>query len=183
MAKKILKRFLPNPHKLQKSKSLKIFGDFLLNPNLWHLNRYSVATATSIGLFVSYIPFPGHMLTAALLAIIFRANLPLSVAMVWVSNPFSIFPMFYFAYKVGCFVLGRTPTPFHFHVSFEWLLAEINTIGIPLIVGSLVCGTILAIIGNIAIRIFWRYSVTKAWKERAKKRQSLPKKHFDSLLF
>lgn len=166
MAKKILKRLLPRPEKMLDNPHLKIFGAFLSDPNLWHLNRHSVATAFSIGLFVSYIPLPGHMLTAALLSIAFRSNLPLSVIMVWFSNPFTIPPMYYCAYRVGIAVLHRVPEPFHFEPTLQWLISQIDHIGLPLLIGSFICGGILALIGNLSIRFVWRYSVSYAWKKR-----------------
>lgn len=166
MAKKFLKRYLPHPDKIRNNKYLKIFGKWLHDPNLWHLNRHSVATALSVGLFACYLPFPGHMLTAAALCILFRANLPIAVALVWVSNPFTIPPQFYFAYKLGSYVLGRKLGKFHFEPTVSWFLHEFNVIAAPLLVGSLICGLILALLGNIAVRLFWRYHVSQAWKAR-----------------
>ena len=50
------------------------------------------------------------MLLAALIAIWLKVNLPLSVALVWVSNPITMGPMFYFAYKLGALLMGEEPT-------------------------------------------------------------------------
>ena len=43
-------------------------------------------------------------------AVVFRANLPLSVAGVWISNPITMPPMMYFAYLFGNKLLGLNPT-------------------------------------------------------------------------
>ncbi|MFI4938129.1 MAG: DUF2062 domain-containing protein [Candidatus Berkiellales bacterium] len=172
MAKKIFKRFLPDPAKIRNHKQLKIFGPLISNPNLWHLNRHSVATAVSIGLFACYLPFPGHMLTATFLSIIFQANLPLAVILVWVSNPLTIPPMFYFGYKLGTIILRIPPQHFHLELTLRWIKQEFNTVGLPLLVGSLVCGIVLAILGNIAVRLFWRWNVIQAWNKRQKRRKS-----------
>jgi hypothetical protein len=173
MAKKFLQKYLPDPKKIKENKHLRIFGKFLHDPNLWHFNRYSVATGVSIGLFCAYLPTPGHMLAATLLSILFRANLPISVLLVWVSNPFTIPPQFYLAYKIGTWVMGLQAKSFHFEITFRWFLHELHTYALPLLVGSLICGTVLAILGNIAIRIFWRCSVAKAWKNRNTRRNTL----------
>jgi hypothetical protein len=167
MKKNFLKKFIPAPEKIQNNKHLKMFGKILQDPNLWHVNRRSVSRAVSIGLFSCYLPFPGHTIIATFLCILLSANLPIAVALVWVSNPFTIPPMFYFAYKIGVIVLHSHIAKFHFHVSFHWLINEIDTVGPPLLVGSLICGSILAIIGYIAVQWYWRRSVQNAWKKRA----------------
>ena len=167
MAKKILKRFLPDPNKIRQHKSLKIFGDKLTNPNIWHLNRRSVAKAFFIGLFISYIPAPGHTIYSTLLAIAFRANLPISIALVWlVANPFTMAPMYYFGYVVGNFIFRRPPVNFHFELSFQWIVNEIGHIAGPLFLGCIICGLILGLIGYIAIRLIWRISVVMQWRTR-----------------
>jgi uncharacterized protein (DUF2062 family) len=166
MPKKWMQQFMPSRQAILTNPYLKIFGDFLHDPNFWHLNRYCVSTSVSIGLFVGYMPFPGHMILAALFAMILRANLPISVAMVWVSNPFTMAPMFYFAYKVGTLMLHIPPEKFHFEVTFRWLFHELAHIALPLLVGTCICGTLLALIGNLAVRLWWRYATVKAWKIR-----------------
>lgn len=168
MARKFLKRYLPDHKKIRANKHLKIFGGLLDNPSLWHLNRHGVIKAVTIGLFVCYIPSPGHMLTAALLAIFFHANLPIALALVWISNPITIPLQFYFGYKVGAFILHAPPHPFYFELSVAWFTQEIMTIGIPMIVGSLLCGAVLAVIGNFGTRLLWRCSVSSHWKKRKK---------------
>jgi uncharacterized protein len=45
-----------------------------------------------------YMPPIGQMFMAAAAAIVLRVNLPISVALVWITNPLTIPPMFYFAY-------------------------------------------------------------------------------------
>jgi uncharacterized protein (DUF2062 family) len=76
-------------------KNLSFLGEKLHDPNLWHLNRRSVSAAFAIGLFAAWIPTPGQMVIAAIIALYFRANLPISVALVWITNPLTMPPMFY----------------------------------------------------------------------------------------
>lgn len=166
MAKKLLRRFLPDPNKIRNDKNLKIFGDRITNPNLWHVNRHSITKAVAIGLFVSYIPAPGHMLCAAFLAILFHANLPVSVILVWVSNPITIPPMYYFGYKLGTVILQTPASPIEFKLSLHWLFYELGAIAAPLFLGCLICGIVLAVIGVIATQIFWRWNVIREWEQR-----------------
>lgn len=168
MAKKFIKRYLPDPKKIQKNKYLKIFGKLLDNPNLWHFNRSGIATGSSIGLFVTFIPFPGHMIVAALLSILLRANLPISLAMAWVVNPLTMIPIYGFAYTIGALFLGGSLQDLNFH-SFS----DFQVVWQPFMLGCLLCGTFLAATSNILVRLYWRYSVTKSWHRRQLKRKAL----------
>jgi len=170
MTKKTFKRFKLDVADIKSHKYLKIFGTLLNDPNLWHLNRYSVATAFSVGLFFAFVPIPFHMILAAAVAILVRSNLPISVALVWLTNPLTMAPIFYFTFKIGTWILGRPPTEFHFEPSLHWLTTGLKSIWTPLLLGSFICGTLLAIISNITIRLSWRYRVNRNWKAR-KKRQ------------
>ena len=177
MPKRFLKKFSPSPEKLRQYKILKIFGEFIHNPNLWHFNRNSVGKAFTVGLFFAWIPVPFQMTLAALGAIIFNANLPLSIALVWLTNPITMPPLFLFAYLVGAKILNIPAKPFNFELSIEWLTSLVGDIWEPFLLGCLILGIISAVIGNIAIRLIWRYMIIKSWKERAHKRITKKSKH------
>lgn len=154
--KKIFEKYIPTKETLRNNKSLKLLHRFFDDPNLWHLNCHSVATAASIGCFICYLPIPGHMILAALLAVAFQANLPIAVSMVWVANPITIPPMFYLAYRVGIYVLGRTTgNTFHFPENYEALIHDFNYFAFPILIGAVICGTLLAIIANVCVRLFY----------------------------
>lgn len=172
MDKKFLKQFLAKNQHLRNHPSLKIFGDILHHPNLWHCHRHSVAKAVSIGLFVSFLPLPGHMIMAALLAILLHANLLISVALVWVSNPLTMGPMYYLGYKIGTLILQTPEKPFHFELTVHWFVTELELIAEPLFLGCIVCGLVFALLGNISVRILWRCSVSSALRKRNKNRHS-----------
>jgi hypothetical protein len=134
---------------------------------MWHLHRHSVAKAFFIGLFLMAIPIPSQMLFAALAAILFRANLPLSVALVWISNPLTMPPIFYFNYTIGTYLLGqKTDESLHFELSWHWIINVLGDLWQPLYLGSLVVGLVLAFIAYFAINIVWRWHVVKNWQER-----------------
>lgn len=171
MPKQFLKRYLPDSKIIKEHKYLKVFGTLLHNPNLWHLNRYSVATAISVGFFSMFMPIPFQMVLAAALAITFRANLPLAVITVWISNPFTMPPMFYFAYKLGATILGIPPQGFHIELSWHWFTERLHLIWQPLMIGSFICGSTSAAIGNILTRLTWRVCVSLSWRKRKEKRR------------
>lgn len=168
MAKKTIQRFLPDPNTIRHHKMLKIFGRLLQDANLWHLNRRSARGAFAVGLFFAFIPVPFQMVLAAAGAILFRVNMPISVALVWLTNPLTMPPIFYGSYLVGTLILNQPGQHFVFEASWEWFLQSIETIGPAFLLGSLVCASIASIIAYFGIDIIWRRSVKKTWLARKK---------------
>ncbi|WP_305908512.1 DUF2062 domain-containing protein [Methylomarinum sp. Ch1-1] len=167
MPKKTIKKYMPNPEKLKEHKHLQFLGERLHEPNLWHLNRRSISLAFAIGLFVAWVPTPGQMAIAAVGAFYFRANLPVSVALVWVTNPLTMPPMFYFAYMSGLFLLGRElPNNNNFEFSIDSVMTSIGDIGGPFLFGCLILGIVSSTIGYFGMSLLWRYAVTKRWNKR-----------------
>lgn len=171
MPKKLIKRLMPDHQTIKTNKYLQIFGNLLHNANLWHFNRRSVSKAFAIGFFFAFIPIPLQMVLAAGLAIIVHANLPLSVALVWITNPLTMPAIFYFCYLVGTLIIGAPTDEFVFNANWQWVVDSISTIGPAFIIGCGVMASICSIIGYITINSAWRFSVAKEWKKRQKKRK------------
>jgi len=170
MPKKFLKRYMPDNDTIRNHKHLKVFGTLLHSPNLWHLNRRSVAGAFANGLFMAFIPVPFQMILAAAGAIIFRVNLPLSIALVWITNPVTMPPMFYGTYKLGAWLMNTPHKDFNFELSMDWLMNGLGAIWQPFLLGCLVAGTIASVLGYIGIRLIWRWRIVKEWNQRKKHR-------------
>ena len=166
MPKKFIGRFLPNHEQIKSQKALRIFGDILHDPNLWHLNRRSARGAFGIGLFFAFWPVPFQMILSASLAIPCRVNLPLSVATVWVTNPLTMPPIFYTAYLVGSTVLGTEMNSFSFELSWEWLSTSLSTVGPAFLLGCAICSICFGLIGFLGLDWVWRFSVRQAWRNR-----------------
>lgn len=168
---------MPDHDAIRHHKHLQIFGDLLHDPNLWHLNRRSVSGAFAVGLFMAFIPVPFQMILAAAAAIPFRVNLPLSVALVWITNPITMIPIFYGSYKVGTWILGIVEKPFHFTLSIEWLTSGLLNIWEPFLLGCLVLGTISSLLGFIFVRLMWRWQIVKAHKLRKLRKPKIKINH------
>ncbi len=166
MPRKFIQRFMPDHELIKRQKALRIFGNVLYNPNLWVLNRRSASGAFAVGLFMCFVPLPSQMIMAAGLAIMFGVNLPLSVALVWISNPVTMPIMFYLAYKLGAWVMHIPAQPFHFELSWEYLVSQMSTIGPPFLLGCAICAVIFSALGYFGIRALWRYSVVRSWQKR-----------------
>lgn len=165
MPRNFLKKILADLN-LKEEKSFSIFGDLIHDQNLWHMRRRSVAGACAIGLFCAFIPIPFQMVLAGGLAIILRCNLPISVALVWVTNPITMTPLFFLAYKVGTFLTDTHLGPFDFELSLNWLFTELRERWKPFLVGCLFSGTLAGLFGFIVARILWRIRVVTFWNKR-----------------
>jgi uncharacterized protein (DUF2062 family) len=177
--KRILRKYLPEPEEVLAKKWAAPFRPWLGHPNLWHLNRRSVPGAVAIGLFCGLIPGPVQMLSALLVAIPCRSNVPLAMVVTWYTNPFTIVPLYLAAYEVGRLVLGAdragpvtTIPDWHWSIAalWEWLVS----LGKPLAVGLVALALILAIVGYWTTRVAWRLYVVTAWSRRSTRRKASP---------
>ena len=167
MLKEYLKEKIPI-EKVRENKSLRILGNLINDPNLWHLNRRSVASAFFIGIFCAFIPVPFQMVIAAALAIPVRANLPLSVGLVWITNPLTMPPIFLFTYYVGRYLLNLPLDNLSFEWSSQWFLTNLW----PFLLGCFVVGALIATVSYFVIHIVWRWQIRRNWRIRRTHRVS-----------
>jgi uncharacterized protein (DUF2062 family) len=166
MPKKLIQKYLPKSEVIKNHKNLQFLGDKLHDPNLWHLNRRSVSMATAVGLFVAWIPTPGQMAIAAMLALYLRSNLPISVALVWITNPLTMPPMFYFAYLVGLRALNQPLPSEGFEFSMDSVMSGLSQAWEPFLLGCLIIGIITSVVGYFGVKELWRHHVAKKWAAR-----------------
>ncbi len=169
MPRKLLKRLMPDHKTMREHPHLKKFGHRLADPKLWHLNRHSVAGGIAVGLLIAFVPTVGQMVIAAALAILLRVNLPVAVAGVWLTNPLTMAPIFFFAYKVGAWVLQLPVEPQAFSMTWDWFSHEFLSIWQPLLLGSLICGTLAALFGMLIVKLSWRLVVIHHWRQRKRR--------------
>ena len=171
MPRKFLKKFMPDPHEIKNNKFLSLFGKVLHEPNLWHMNRRSMAGAFFVGLFFAWWPVPFQMVLAAGGAILLRVNLPMSIALVWITNPLTMPAMFYFAYVVGTWIIDVPEMAFSVELSMEWLMNELSLIWKPFLTGCLVLAIISSAAGYFGISWLWTHLVLKQRRHSLRKRK------------
>ena len=172
MPKRLIKKYMPDHKTIREHKHLQVFGKLLHDANLWHFNRRSVSGAFAVGLFCAFIPLPSQMIIAAAIAILVRVNLPISISLVWVTNPITMPPIFYLAYKTGAFVMGQEAISSDYKLTAQWFTDQLHLIWQPFLLGCFICGAISAMIAYITIRLLWRLHIIrhiKARKARLKK--------------
>ena len=180
MPKKYFRKFLPSHETFKQSRWARWFGGWLHHPNLWHLNRHSVSGGVAVGLFTGLIPGPLQIIGAALLAVLFRVNLPVAAVITLYTNPLTIVPLYALAYELGVFVTGHNNGQSSVNLSLpemtwvNWptvMLDWIVSLGKPLAVGLPLLALIFAIVGYFSVRMLWRAIVVWEWRKRASRRQ------------
>lgn len=180
MPRRLIRKYLPSHQTIRENRHLRWLGSALQHPNLWHLHRRSVAGGVAVGMFCGLVPGPVQMLSAALCAIIFRVNLPVAAIVTWYTNPITILPLYYVAYKLGAFVTGSRangPSRLDFDVfdlpMSEWLPATMHwfaAMGKPFATGLVLLAAILAVTGYLLVSWAWRAHVLLAWRKRRRTR-------------
>lgn len=184
MARKIFKRLTIDKQKLAGNRGLAALGDRIHDPNLWHLNRHSVARAFLVGLFAGFafqiIPF--QMVIAASFALIMRANMPIAISLVWLTNPITMPPILYLTLKVGMvFYPIEHQLDLKQLLNFEWtrsgleaqlaaFIDLVSQVWQPLLIGSFIVGTLLGLTGYLTVQVFWRWHVRRDWNRRQHQR-------------
>ncbi len=181
MPRKHFRKYLPDHASIREHRYLRLFAPLLRHPNLWHLNRHSVAGGVAAGMLGGIIPGPVQMLTGALLAILFRVNVPVAMVTTLYTNPITWGPLIFAAYWIGSLFTGETmaqaiPPDFDWRGS-DWLayLPELwlwfKGLGVTYLIGSLILGTILAVLGYAAVQLAWRLYILSYLKWRKQRAQ------------
>ncbi len=169
MPRKVIQRYMPDHEKVRNHRHLQCLSCFFHRPGLWHLNRHSVARAMAIGLFFAFVPVPFQMLLAATGAVMFNSNLPVSVGMVWLTNPLTMPPIFYFAYLLGAWLMGmdaQAASFADFELSWAWLSSALAAGWKPFLLGCFVLGVISSLLGYVGTQAMWRIAVLRRWRRR-----------------
>ncbi|MBI4612137.1 MAG: DUF2062 domain-containing protein [Planctomycetes bacterium] len=123
----------------------------------------SIALGVSLGLWVAITPtMPAQMaITIALWTLLKRFRVRFSVVagclLSWVVNPLTAVPIYWTCYRVGCFVLGRSPLGYEafgaripddagfWRQVEEVVRIALGDFGVPLWTGCILVGTALAL--------------------------------------
>ena len=177
MLRKLFRRILPDHEAILANRFIARMGPRIHHPGVWCLHRRSVAMACAVGMFAGLVPGsnPVQFAVAGILAVLFRVNLPIAVGVTLYSNPFTIVPLYYAAYKLGQLSLmeGNGPLPtFDGSVTsgfVEWVTAAMHWLGAagkPLLIGVPILAFLLGVAAYILVDWTWRLSVRWQWRTR-----------------
>ena len=164
----------PTQDELRRSPLLKPLGKRIWASELWRFTRRSVPVAVALGLFVGIVlMIPGvQIVGAALMAVPFRANIPVASAMTFVSNPattpFFIIAAIEVGNRLGFHAdlaaferLSAARAPLR-----EWLGWLVSDAAPALVSGLTVIGLGFAFAGYLLSLVVWRLWIGSKWRSR-----------------
>jgi uncharacterized protein (DUF2062 family) len=168
MSRKIFSKWLPSRESLEKVRHLRVLGPLLARPWLWHLNRRSVAVGLAAGVFIGFIiPMGLQIPFAAVAAFWVRGNLAAAALSTLVTNPFTVAPIYYLAYRLGTFLMGAEPVAWSSDLP---VMAKLASVGGPLILGLVVLGIVGGTVAYFGTHALWRLFAARAWQQRLRAR-------------
>lgn len=170
-------RFLKHPRKLRRSPAMRWFARHFLDKRVWKPTQHTFSGGMAVGMFVTLQLLPIQMPAATILSAIFRVNIPIAIALCWLSNPFTLLPIAWAEYVLGKWFLElyttvpTTPFPTHLPDSMVdiWMVLKEHA---PVVgVGGIILGAIVAPISYIATWGCWEIGsrIETAKKMRALK--------------
>src|SRR5450631_2869490 len=155
-----LKSITPERRTLEKLWCLKPFASLVVDRGCWTFRRTSVIRAFSLGLLIAFVPptpfLPLHLTLCTVLGILLRLNIPVLVATVFISNPFTWFPQIAGSIWVGAKLMGLNLMPVLSQLSHRNFSAQINQLWEPLLLGAFVLGISAAAFGYLLGQCVWR---------------------------
>lgn len=165
----------PTRESLEQSRALAPVAHRILEPSLWRFTRRSVPRGVALGLFVGiFLLIPGVQIAgAAMLALPFRANIPVAAAMTFLSNPATTPLILMASVWIGNWMLGRSADASGFmalvdgHASIRewtgWLLSEAAP---AMLLGLFLISVASAVVGYVIADRFWRHRMGRKWQAR-----------------
>jgi uncharacterized protein (DUF2062 family) len=136
----------------------------------FNINRKMVTRGVFIGLFWAFIPMPMQMLAVVAVTPFLRFNVPIAIVMVWLSNPFTMPPMYYMEYLTGNFILGREGLE-NIELSVDWFTQNMGDIFVPLYVGTSFYSIVVSSLIYVLLNWLWVRSVREEKEEKKNKKR------------
>lgn len=172
MFRRKIRQFLPTPDHFDRLVWARPFKRFLGHPNIWALNRKSIAGGVAAGLFCGLIPGPFQILGALVWVVVAKVNMPVAFVVTLYTNPITIVPLYLIAVAYGQLLLGENgdtnilPLPnwnwsdwgdsTHAMLDWMWSMGPSLAVGLPALMVT------LSLLGYFTVRVVWNIGVRLA---------------------
>lgn len=181
--KKRLRRWFPTAQTLAQTRGFGWLGHYLReHPRLWVLHRRGVALGVALGIGIGVFPVPLQMPAAMLAAVALRANVAAAAAATWLTNPFTMAPIWALAALLGSFVVppadaGVTapqPVAWQWSDPLSWPVAvweQVTSWGPALLAGFPLAGMVLGVSAYLAVYWGWAALIHLERRRRSEQRR------------
>jgi hypothetical protein len=112
---------------------------------------HRLSLAFALGIFIGMSPLLGiHTVLGVLIAYAFRLNKLATLVGVYVTNPWTVVPIYTFGTWIGAKCLGMNhilPDIDWKHLTFSLLLSDLRPLLMPFVVGSFLIGAVSSLVG------------------------------------
>ena len=166
--KKFLKP-LPRRSNVHRYPVLKWFAETAYKRSyLWSFKGQSMKPALFFGIWISMLPIVGiQMIVVFFVSLLVRANLPLIVALQWISNPITMGPIYFADYKIGMILINlmglNYPKNILLSSNYDWskfsfkeLIRLLDTFP-PMFLGGSVLGIFMGVFAVFLYKILSKF--------------------------
>ena len=154
-------RFLKHPRKLRERPVMRWFARHFLDKQVWKPTQHTLSGGMAVGMFITLQLLPIQTPSAVILAAIFRVNIPIAIALCWLSNPFTIPFLAWLEYAVGKWFLAlyttvpATPFPQHLPDSMVDAWVVLKEHAPVMLMGGILIGAVAALVSYVATWGVW----------------------------
>ena len=171
----------PTREELLASRFVKPFSHRVSHSHLWRFTRTSVRRGTALGLFVGiFFLIPGiQILGVALLALPFRANIPIGAAMTFLSNPVTTPLILAASVWLGNVLFGMHTNmsgliglyerSASLHDWWLWFTANAGPALLGGLAGLFVISAVSAIVGYLLASVIWDNWIRLRWRRKIRR--------------
>jgi len=99
-------------------------------------------------------------------------HVPVSVVMVWFTNPLTYAPLFYAAWQSGSMILGKPVLAEPLNFSTQSLLHGVGHAWPTVLTGMLFCASVSAVVGFGVTLLAWRIHAVRRWRQRRSRKRN-----------
>jgi len=176
-----IRRNSPTREDLLESRFVRPFAHRVAHSHLWRFTRTSVRRGTALGLFVGiFFLIPGVQIAGvALLALPFRANIPIGAAMTFLSNPLTTPLILAASVWLGNVLFGLRTNLADLYVLYDegaslvewwhWFTANAGPALLGGVAGLFVISVVSAVVGYVLASIGWDAWIRLRWRRKIRR--------------
>ena len=176
-----IRRNSPTREELLANRFVRPFAHRVAHSHLWRFTRTSVRRGTALGLFVGiFFLIPGVQIAGvALLALPFRANIPIGAAMTFLSNPLTTPLILAASVWLGNVLFGLRTNVADLYVLYDegaslvewwhWFTANAGPALLGGVAGLFVISVVSAVVGYVLASIGWDAWIRLRWRRKIRR--------------